>query len=218
MNITMDNSAKTVNVTSIEPPFPMNVCEFGRYTTLRGISMALFLLLSASFLWSLYVTQIHDEAIKAAMQGEVEGRGYIKRFGIWTYEKFWQKRSDEAKLDARKSSILFWSLTRMLMSWCLVWLCFDWNTVKNFIFAAATISLGAIYSILPVDAIPDFIPVAGGLDDLTVNLFGSGLGVASIMEYYKRKKQKAHIISLISRHPDEAVSIVLEDYNLKLKK
>ena len=221
MNATMDKSVTTVTVTSIEPPFPMNVFEFKRYTTLRAISIALFLFFSANFLWSCYVTQFHDDAIKASVQDETEGRGYIKRLAYWTYETFWQDRSDEAKIseqiDARKHSILFWTLTRMLMSWCLVWLCFDWNTAKHFIFAAATISLGAIYSILPIDAIPDFIPAAGGLDDLTVNLFGSGLGVASIMEYYQRKKQKAQITRLIARHPDEAVSIVLEDYNLKFK-
>ena len=73
----------------------------------------------------------------------------------------------------------------MILSWCLSWICFDWKTTKYFVFAAISIGFAATYSLFPVDALPDFIPVAGVIDDLTLNIFGAGLGSASILKYYK---------------------------------
>ena len=104
----------------------------------------------------------------------------------------------------------------MILSWSLVWMCFDWDTAKHFVFAAICISFGAIYSLLPIDALPDFIPVAGMLDDLTINIFGSGLGIASVLEYYRKKKQKALVARLITQHPEAAVNVALEDYDLTM--
>jgi len=220
MNLPTRHLEGHVKVERKEPSFPTNLLLFENYTAIRAASLIIFLFFCTQFIYSMYNVNFADAEIREMAQVEIEGRGWIKSAWYWLKETLWQDYPESVKLqekiDSRKNSIIFWPSIRMLMSWTLVWLCFDWERARHFVFAAVTVSLGAIYSVLPVDALPDFIPGAGQIDDLTVNIFGTGLGVASILDYYRRQKMKSHVMSILSEHPESAINIVLEDYDLRL--
>lgn len=222
MNAKVSNISGQIEAVPKEPPFPLNIVALRRYTGLRVISLIVFLVFTYGFFQALYSTTFEKTEIVQSIQGKNDGQGWLKRFGIWAYRKTWQDYPEETKLqtkiDNTVSSIRFWSFIRMIFSWCLVWMCFDWDTAKHFVFATICISFGVIYSLLPIDALPDFIPVGGMLDDLTINIFGSGLGIASVLEYYRKKKQKALVARLISQHPEAAINVALEDYDLTMDK
>ena len=103
----------------------------------------------------------------------------------------------------------------MALAWLLVWLAFDWDRARHFVFAALSVGAGALYSLAPVDLIPDFIPVAGVADDIVVNVFSAGLGAASVAEYYRAKRRRELAARLIARHPEAAIDIVLDDCGLE---
>lgn len=69
----------------------------------------------------------------------------------------------------------------------------------------------------PLDMIPDFIPAAGTLDDVCVNLFGSGLGIATIADHVKKRRHEDMIARLIHDNPQAAVTLALEEYGISIK-
>ena len=73
----------------------------------------------------------------------------------------------------------------------------------------------ALYSLAPVNLIPDFIPVAGVADDLVVNVFSAGLDAASVADYNRAKLRRELAARLVARHPESALDIVLDDCGLE---
>ena len=59
----------------------------------------------------------------------------------------------------------------------------------------------ALYSLAPVNLIPDFIPVAGVADDLVVNVFSAGLDAASVADYNRAKRRRELAARLVARPP-----------------
>jgi len=209
-----------VYISPKERSFPLNVFDFRNYNSWKVLSLIVFFVFTSKFGYRIYQTTIGKEEVVQGVQIEREGRGWIKRAASWIYSNTWQDYPEEMDLQKKLESVVygirFWSFVKLIMAWCFVWMCFDWNTAKYFIFSTICISIGIVYSLLPIDALPDFIPVAGNLDDLTVNIFGSGLGIASITEYYRKTKQRRFVEKLISQNPEVALTIALEDYNLSM--
>ncbi len=56
-------------------------------------------------------------------------------------------------------------------------------TVKKLI----VIVIAAIYVISPVDAIPEFAPVVGWVDDALVGGVGAATAVSALLSYFRRK-------------------------------
>lgn len=48
-------------------------------------------------------------------------------------------------------------------------------------------------------------------------LFGSGLGLMSIIENAKKRKQDSYLREIMKENPSSAVSIVLKDYGLAIE-
>ena len=68
-----------------------------------------------------------------------------------------------------------------------------------------------LYSLMPADWIPDFIPVAGTVDDVVANAGGTSLGAVSVAEYYRSIRRRELASKVVERHPEAALDIVLED-------
>lgn len=219
----MDNDIQfsgQVRAVAKEPPFPRNVIIWRNYTGLRVIALILLAVATLGLARTMITTTFGKKNIVAHVESARVHRGWIKKAWEWCRDWAWQGAPEGDKIQegientiARKR---LWSCVRLTVTWFLVWLCFDWDKARHFAFAACAIGFGVVYSIMPVDAIPDTVPFAGVLDDLSVNLFGSGIGIASILEYYRGKKHKAVVARMIQENPANALNLVLEEYHLEL--
>lgn len=66
--------------------------------------------------------------------------------------------------------------------WCLTWLIFDPKSLIGYAIGGFNILIGVIYTISPLDLIPDAIPVFGSTDDV---VFGIGLVILGCVSAFK---------------------------------
>ena len=69
--------------------------------------------------------------------------------------------------------------------------------------------------VIPVDVFPDFIPLAGQADDILVDLFGGGFGIASFIEAWKRKSIKKMLEE--PQSANTALDIICREYGFAMK-
>jgi uncharacterized membrane protein YkvA (DUF1232 family) len=209
-------------VTLHEKPFPANILSFRTYGGMKVFALLVFLWMSSSFVCTLYDVTFDQAKFKQYATVEIENRGLIKKVWHWGWEFFWQDtpRKQQIEINTQKNinNAILWALLKLALAWCILWLCFDWRNAKNLVFAAFSIGMGIAYSLLPIDAIPDFIPAVGQIDDICANLFGSGIGIASIAEYVRKRRQREMITRLIRDNPQAALDLALEDYGILVKK
>jgi uncharacterized membrane protein YkvA (DUF1232 family) len=214
-------AGNSLQVCPIEPSFPRNLLLFRRYSAIRAVSLSLFLLLGVNFVYQLLTQSVQEKIIAEEVVVQRENRGVVKRWWEDAYSWAWQAEPESSKVKKevkeRISSSIFWSGVQTLFAWCFVWLCFDWQRAKHFIFAGLSISAGILYSLLPIDVFPDFIPVVGMIDDITFNIFGTSLGLASLHEYYQKRRHKALVENLFKTSPKSAFNVALQDYGLEIK-
>jgi len=98
---------------------------------------------------------------------------------IYSKEKFWQKLGRQAKKAG--INVVYLALVLFFMA-----------KSPNFPTKdKAMIIAGLAYFILPIDVVPDFIPVAGYSDDLAVLIFIIGKVAYSVDDYSKNKAKEA---------------------------
>lgn len=202
--------------------FPSNVLDFRSYGGMKVLALLLFLWTSGSFLCTLYEVAFDRDKFKKDVAVEIENRGIIKKGYYWAKGFLWQATPKQQQIEqdtkADITNAILWGLLKLAITWCILWLCFDWRNARNLVFAAFSISVGIAYSFLPINAIPNFIPAIGSIDDICANLFGSGIGIASIAEYIKKRRQQELVNSLIEKNPQAALAMVLEEYGITIKK
>lgn len=78
--------------------------------------------------------------------------------------------------------------------------------------------LGFAYILSPVDAIPDFVPIAGSMDD---TVLGAGLVVLGVSSWYRNKLRDVKtktVLELIDHgNNQKALQILLEDKGIAVK-
>ncbi|NJK29904.1 MAG: DUF1232 domain-containing protein [Acaryochloris sp. RU_4_1] len=78
--------------------------------------------------------------------------------------------------------------------------------------------LGVAYMLAPVDAIPDFIPALGSLDDTFVGIGVCLLGVSSLYRNKLRDVKTKTILELIDDgNSQKALQMLLEDKGITIK-
>ncbi|MBL1176289.1 MAG: DUF1232 domain-containing protein [Pantanalinema sp. GBBB05] len=78
--------------------------------------------------------------------------------------------------------------------------------------------LGLAYLISPIDAIPDFVPVAGNLDDAVLGVGVLLLGVSSLYRNKLRDVKTKTILELIDGgNRQKALQMLLEDKGIQIK-
>ena len=202
-----------------EPPFPRNVACWRNYTGLRALAILVFAASLLGLAGTCYTTTFQRHTIRCEAQASIDNRGLLKKAWARAYWYLWDRTPvpDQVRLnaDAIVSRRRRWSLTEAALAWLLVWLAFDWDKARHFVFAALSVGAGALYSLAPVNLIPDFIPVAGVADDIIVNVFSAVLGAASVAEYYRARRRRELAARLVARHPEAALDIVLDDCGLE---
>ena len=202
-----------------EQSFPGNVMLWRRYTGLRVLALFIFIASMIRLAETCYTTTFKKFEYQQASQARIDNRGLLKKAWANIYWYLWDRTPEPMQVRIDTGAIIrrrrYWSLAEVVLAWFTVWLAFDWDKARHFVFAALSLCAGIVYSLMPVDAIPDFIPVAGVADDIVVNIFSTGLGAASVAEYYRCKKRRELATRLLARHPDSAVEILLEEYGLE---
>jgi uncharacterized membrane protein YkvA (DUF1232 family) len=78
--------------------------------------------------------------------------------------------------------------------------------------------LGIAYLLAPIDAIPDFIPVIGSLDDTFVSMGVCALGLSSVYRHKLREVKTETILELIDDGNNQrALQMLLEDKGITIK-
>lgn len=104
-----------------------------------------------------------------------------------------------------------------LCTYCLAWATFDSRNIEGYVMGFFNTCLGLAYLISPIDAIPDFIPVAGGLDDAVLGLGVLLVGVSSIYRNRLRDVRTNTILALIDGgNRPKALQMLLEDKGIRV--
>ncbi len=104
-----------------------------------------------------------------------------------------------------------------LCTYCLAWATFDSRNIEGYIMGFFNTCLGLAYLISPIDAIPDFIPVAGGLDDAVLGVGVLLLGVSSLYRNKLRDVKTNTVIELIDGgNRQKALQLLLEDKGIRV--
>lgn len=203
-----------------EKPFPANILSFRKYSGVRVLALIVFLWVALNSVYTLYDVTFNKDKFRQYATVEIENRGVVKKSLYWAKDFFWQEtpKPQQIEINTQKNmhNAIFWQLLKLALAWCVLWLSFDWHNAKNLVFAAFSICIGIAYSLLPVDAIPDFIPAAGQIDDICANIFGSGIGFAAISEYVTKRRRRETIMRHIRDNPQVALSSALEDYGISV--
>jgi uncharacterized membrane protein YkvA (DUF1232 family) len=205
-----------------QTPFPRNIFHVRSYDGLKVLALIFLAWATLNFGHTLYLITFHRSHFTEYANEVIDNRGILKKAWYWTKGFFWQDvpktRQIEKNTQSNINRAVLWGLFLVSVSWLFVWLCFDWQHARHLVFAGISIGFGIAYSLLPVDAIPDFIPAVGALDDVCVNLFGSGLGIAAIAEYIKKRRHQEMISRLVHDNPQAAVALALEEYGVAIKR
>ena len=212
--------AGTIAVSPSEPSFPRNILAAEHYSVVRVLSLVILLISLISWAGTLHRTTFHRETIRQEVIRHLDNRGLLKKTWDAIAHFLWQRESTAARVERivqqRSARARFWAFVRVLLAFALVWLTFDWDRARHFVFVAVAMTMSTLYCMLPVDCIPDAIPAVGVADDMAVCTFGVGLSAASIAEYSRRRRQQILVASLLESNPATAVNVVLSDYGLKL--
>ncbi|WP_432810477.1 YkvA family protein [Pantanalinema sp. GBBB05] len=105
-----------------------------------------------------------------------------------------------------------------LCTYCLAWATFDPRNIEGYVMGFFNTCLGLAYLISPIDAIPDFVPVAGNLDDAVLGVGVLLLGVSSLYRNKLRDVKTKTILELIDGgNRQKALQMLLEDKGIQIK-
>ena len=108
----------------------------------------------------------YDRFLERAMR-EIEGRGILRKWLDNFSGFFWQQVTPDQVAQNEIWWHQTWAAIYLIISLVLCWLVWRWAplTSPHFMGGKRGVVFGVIYSLLPVDIFPDFIPAAGSFDD-----------------------------------------------------
>ena len=203
------------------PSFPQNMFDYRRYTSWRVVAILLLVMAAFSFGYAVLDPIINPEKYKDAVITYRENRGYVKRVWEWSYEKVWQAKPEDQKAAEGAYSVVYWRRVYagacLGAAWLFAWICFDWKRAQKLIYGSALILFGIVYALMPVDMVPDLIPVLGQIDDVLVSVFGVGLGISAIVDHGRRHKQTDYIREIVKEHPASGLRLLLKEHGLAIE-
>ena len=109
--------------------------------------------------------------------------------------------------------------TPLILSYFLAWTIFELINVAMYILSLTNLILVFLEILSPVDFVPDFIPVAGSLDD---TVLGGGLisyGCFLLFQAYKNKDKIETIIELMNEDSEEkALQLLLSQQGVSIQR
>jgi len=183
--------------------------------------MLLFCLTLYGFAYSVFDPLLNPGRYKDAVATQIDNRGLLKRGWDWLYETMWQNSPKNEKIAVGVEKKIYWArisaFIMALAAWLFVWICFDWKNAQRLIYGMFLLFFGIGYMLLPLDAVPDAIPILGLVDDLLVAVFGVGLGLASIFSELRKNKESNHIKEIIKEHPSTGLRLLLKEHGLTVE-
>lgn len=153
-----------------------------------------------------------DKAIR-----ELEERGFLHRWIDQFYGLFWQQITPEYMVQQQIGWNQAWAVGYLLLSIIFCWLVLRWDEAKYVISGLTVILFGVIYTLMPVDVLPDFIPTAGTFDDVIILLISAGTGFTVLGEGGKKRQILKKVHASAEQKPLQALEILCEEYGLELE-
>lgn len=161
----------------------------------------------------------YDELINNAMES-VNHNGLIKQAWRNFYGFVWQGYTDEnlaVKFVKKEISISrIWGFLWLFSSLIFSWLVFDWYYAKYVVSGIIYTLLIILYMVIPVDIFPDFLPLAGQVDDVLIDIFGGGFGIASFVEAWKKRNVRKMLDQ--PQSSDAALNWICKEYGFEIKR
>jgi uncharacterized membrane protein YkvA (DUF1232 family) len=139
---------------------------------------------------------------------------YLPKILWW---QFWKTIGSTVTHIASYVDLIF-RLFIFICAYCLAWATFDPRNIEGYVMGFFNTCLGLAYMLAPVDAIPDFIPVVGSLDDTFVGMGVLFLGLSSVYRNKLRDVKTKTILELIDDgNNQKALKMLLEDKGITIK-
>lgn len=202
-------------------PFPRNIISLREYNSWKALAVLFFFLTLCGFAYSVFDPLLSQDKYKDAIATQIDNRGLLKRGWDWGYEILWQKIPKDERIVIGAEKKIFWmrvsAFITALAAWLFVWICFDWKNAQRLIYGVFLVIFGIGYLLLPIDSIPDAIPILGLIDDLLIAVFGVGLGITSIVNDLRKKRESNHIREIIKEHPSSGLRLLLKEHGLTVE-
>ncbi|AFZ42509.1 protein of unknown function DUF1232 [Halothece sp. PCC 7418] len=158
----------------------------------------------------------YDRLLENAIR-KLEGRGFIRKLFDHLSGFFWQQVTPDQLAQDEIWWNQTWAIFYFIISLLLFFIIFRWQEAKYFISGVITISFGVIYSLLPIDIFPDFIPAAGSFDDAIALLISTLLGLTILGEGNKRRRLLKKVRSHAEKNPLKALELLCEEHGLEME-
>ena len=200
------------------PAFPRTLFSFKNYDGGKSLTAMLFLLATIYFLAGFigFVCD-HTPWLKQILQPAVAAP--IATQALWW--QIWKPIGGMVGGVATQIASyvdLVFRLFVFLCTYCLAWATFDSRNIEGYIMGFFNTCLGLAYLISPIDVIPDFIPVAGGIDDAILGIGVLLVGISSLYRNRLRDVKTNTIVELIDGgNRQKALQMLLEDKGIRIK-
>ncbi|MGF1602843.1 MAG: YkvA family protein [Thermosynechococcaceae cyanobacterium] len=195
------------------PSFPNSLFQFRAYDGAKALT-AIFLLLSTTYLLAGFAGFIIDHTAWLHDLFYHQPLPSTETHSIWW--KIWSPVGSTlhhlaSYVDLAVRGFLF------VCTYCLAWATFDPRNIEGYVMGCFNALMGIVYLIAPIDMIPDFVPVVGGLDDTFMGFGVLLLGLSSIYRNKFRDVKTNTILELIDDgNNQKALTMLLEDKGIAL--
>ena len=196
------------------PSFPRTLFEFRKYDGAKALTAILLFLATVYFLFGfLGFLCDHTPWLKQLFQPAAS----LKEVPHAAWWQIWKPIGATVNHIASYVDLAF-RLFVFLCTYCLAWATFDPRNIEGYVMGFFNTCLGLAYMLSPIDAIPDFIPVAGSLDDAVLGVGVLLLGLSSLYRNKLRDVKTKTILELIDDgNSSKALQMLLEDKGVRIK-
>jgi uncharacterized membrane protein YkvA (DUF1232 family) len=196
------------------PSFPNSLFQFKAYDGAKALT-ATFLFLSTIYLCAGFVGFMIDHT--AWLHDLLYRQPIVTTASHSIWWKIWTPVGSTlhhlaSYVDLAVRGFLF------VCTYCLAWATFDPRNIEGYVMGCFNALLGMVYLVAPIDMIPDFVPLVGGLDDTFMGFGVLFLGLSSIYRNKFRDVKTDTILELIDDgNNQKALTMLLEDKGISIK-
>ncbi len=195
------------------PSFPNSLFHIRAYDGAKALT-AIFLLLSTTYLCAGFLGFIIDHT------AWLHDLFYHQPLPTTTHSMWWKMWKPVGATFHHLASYVDLAVRGFIFicTYCLAWATFDPRNIEGYVMGCFNSLLGIVYLIAPIDMIPDFVPLVGGLDDTFMGFGVLFLGLSSIYRNKFRDVKTDTILELIDDgNNQKALTMLLEDKGIALK-